>query len=49
VPASFRYYGVGRWRDGRLVIVENYTDPEAARAAFRRYTERGSAQPEAVR
>jgi ketosteroid isomerase-like protein len=37
-PAPFRYYGVGRWRDGRLVTVENYMDAEKARAAFEAYT-----------
>jgi ketosteroid isomerase-like protein len=44
----FRYYGVGRWRDGRLVFVENYMDEDKARAAFRRYTEEGSAEAEAL-
>ena len=47
-PVPFRYYGVGRWRDGRLVFVENYMDADLAREAFRRYTEESSAQPEAV-
>jgi ketosteroid isomerase-like protein len=47
-PAPFRYYGVGLWRDGRLAFVENYMDADAARAAFRRYTEEGSARSEAV-
>jgi len=34
----FHYYGIGRWRDGRLVFVENYLDAEEARAAFDAYT-----------
>ena len=38
-PVPFHYYGVGRWRDGRLVLVENFIDPEPAREAFRHYTE----------
>ena len=38
-PVPFHYYGVGRWRDGRLVFVENHIDPEPARAAFVRYTD----------
>jgi uncharacterized protein (TIGR02246 family) len=47
-PAPFRYYGVGRWRDGRLDFVENYMEHEAAHAAFRRYTEADSAEPEPI-
>lgn len=37
-PAPFRYYGVGRWRGGRLAVVENYMDAAKARAAFDSYT-----------
>jgi uncharacterized protein (TIGR02246 family) len=48
-PAPFRYYGVGKWRDGRLAFVENYMESEPARAAFRRYTEERSGEPEAIR
>jgi uncharacterized protein (TIGR02246 family) len=48
-PAPFRYYGVGQWRDGRLVLVENYMDPDKARTAFRNYTEERAREPEAVR
>ena len=33
-PATFRYGGVGHWRDGRLEFVQNYSDMEAARTAF---------------
>jgi uncharacterized protein (TIGR02246 family) len=48
VPAAFRYYGVGRWQNGRLLFVENHMQLEGARAAFKRYTEERSAEPEAV-
>ena len=27
----FHYYGIGRWSDGNLEIVENLTDQDAAR------------------
>jgi ketosteroid isomerase-like protein len=47
-PVPFHYYGVGLWRDSRLVFVENYMDADPARAAFRRYTETGSEQPQVV-
>jgi ketosteroid isomerase-like protein len=33
-PVPFHYYGIGRWRAGRLVVVENYMDREKAHAAF---------------
>jgi ketosteroid isomerase-like protein len=36
-PVPFRYGGVGRWRDGRLVLTENHPDYAGARAAFREY------------
>jgi ketosteroid isomerase-like protein len=38
VPVSFRYWGIGHWRDGRLLFVENHIDEALARAAFDRYT-----------
>jgi ketosteroid isomerase-like protein len=41
-PVPFHYYGIGRWRDGRLVVVENYMDRQKARAAFDAYTREGS-------
>lgn len=37
VPVPFRYYGVGRWRKGRLVFSENFMDADQARAAFESY------------
>jgi ketosteroid isomerase-like protein len=37
-PVPFRYFGIGRWRDGRLMMVENYIDREKALAAFDAYT-----------
>jgi len=43
-PAPFRYYGVGRWRDERLVMVENYMDAAKARAAFEAYTREESSR-----
>ena len=43
-PAPFRYYGVGRWHEGRLAFVENYMDPERARAAFEHYTREESSR-----
>ena len=48
-PVPFRYYGVGRWREGRLVFVENHMEAGPARAAFRRYTEADSSRPELTR
>jgi hypothetical protein len=45
VPTPFHYYGVGRWRDGRLVFVENYMDAEAARAAFEKHAQESAAEP----
>jgi uncharacterized protein (TIGR02246 family) len=33
---QFNYWGIGHWRDGRLTFVENYMDPDLARAAFAR-------------
>lgn len=36
-PVPFRYGGIGRWRDGRLDLVENHPDLDQARLAFERY------------
>ena len=36
-PVPFHYGGIGRWRDGRLELVENHPDLDRARAAFDRY------------
>jgi hypothetical protein len=33
-PATFRYGGIGRWRDRRLEWVENHPDLDSARAKF---------------
>jgi ketosteroid isomerase-like protein len=43
-PVPFRYGGIGRWRDGRLELVQNHADVEAGRAAF----EELAAKPRAV-
>jgi ketosteroid isomerase-like protein len=37
-PVPFRYGGIGHWRDGRLDFVENHSDVEQARIAFRSYS-----------
>jgi ketosteroid isomerase-like protein len=34
----FRYFGIGRWRDGRLEFVENHLDERLGHAAFERYS-----------
>ena len=36
-PVPFRYFGIGRWDEGRLRLVENHTDEHRARLAFDRY------------
>jgi ketosteroid isomerase-like protein len=36
-PVPFRYAGIGHWREGRLDFVENHSDLEAARIAFKSY------------
>jgi hypothetical protein len=36
-PVPFHYGGIGRWRDGRLELVENHPDLDRARAAFDQY------------
>jgi len=38
VPVEFRYWGIGHWRDGKLLYVENHIDEQQARAAFDHYT-----------
>jgi ketosteroid isomerase-like protein len=36
-PVPFHYAGIGHWRDGRLDLVENHSDLDAAGLAFRSY------------
>jgi ketosteroid isomerase-like protein len=36
-PVPFRYAGIGHWRDGRLDLVENHSNLDAAGLAFRSY------------
>jgi uncharacterized protein (TIGR02246 family) len=48
VPATFTYYGIGHWPEGRLRFVENYMDQERAWEAFRRYTEAPSPERQPV-
>jgi ketosteroid isomerase-like protein len=43
-PAPFRYYGIGRWRDDRLIFVENFIDADQARATFDVYTREESSR-----
>jgi uncharacterized protein (TIGR02246 family) len=43
-PVPFHYYGIGLWRDGRIVFAENYFDREKARVAFDAYTSADSSQ-----
>jgi uncharacterized protein (TIGR02246 family) len=44
-PVPFYYYGIGRWRDGRLEFVENYTDASEGRRAFDHYVASESREP----
>jgi ketosteroid isomerase-like protein len=38
VPVPFHYYGIGRWRDGKLEFVENHIDRERGFEAFDAYS-----------
>jgi SnoaL-like domain len=46
-PVPFTYYGLGRWRDERLELVENHIDADVARKAFDRYV--ASERPDRAR